>query len=245
MVLVESRIFIGTAGWSIPAQYGADFPDGASHLERYAKRFGAVEINSSFYRPHRTSTYVRWAAAVPDGFRFSVKLPKAITHEARLQGGDDLIAAFAEQVGGLAHKLGVVLVQLPPSLDFDALKAGRFFDVLQAAIRCPIAIEPRHVSWSSSSATALLTERRVARVIADPVVIPGGEAPAGGARLRYRRLHGSPHIYRSSYDAEFLARLAVTLEGERRDGVETWCIFDNTAAFQATANALELERSLA
>jgi uncharacterized protein YecE (DUF72 family) len=245
IALVETRIFIGTAGCSIPAQYGSDFPDGASHLERYAKQFGAVEINSSFYRPHRQSTYVRWAQTVPDGFRFSVKLPKSITHEARIQGAADLIAAFAEQIGGLGRKLGVVLVQLPPSLDFDVVKAGQFLGALQAAIGCPIVIEPRHASWSSPSATALMKERHVARVMADPVVIPAGEAPAGWPGLRYRRLHGSPRIYHSSYDSEFLAKLGSTLARERREGIETWCIFDNTASFQATANALELERSLA
>jgi uncharacterized protein YecE (DUF72 family) len=240
---MEPKILIGTAGWSIPAQYASEFDDGASHLERYAKRFSAVEINSSFYRPHRKSTYVRWAAAVPDDFRFSVKLPKTITHEARLQESAGPIAAFADEVGGLAEKLGVILVQLPPSLSFDAAKAVLFLDVLRAAIDCAIVIEPRHASWSSSHATALMTDRQVARVIADPVMIPSGEAAAGSPGLRYRRLHGSPRIYHSSYDPEFLARLGTALELERRDGIETWCIFDNTASFQATANALELERS--
>ena len=50
---------IGYAGWSIPKDFVAHFNAGTSHLERYAGRFRAVEVNSSFYRPHRPTTYAR------------------------------------------------------------------------------------------------------------------------------------------------------------------------------------------
>src|SRR5205085_4945044 len=74
---------VGCAGWSILSRHAGLFDAGASHLARYATRFDAVEVNSSFYRPHAQATYARWAASVPRRFRFSVKLPKAITHDAR------------------------------------------------------------------------------------------------------------------------------------------------------------------
>ncbi len=67
-------------------EHGAAFPVHGSHLERYAAALNAVEINSSFYRPHRLATYERWAASVPEEFQFAVKIPKAITHEQRLKG---------------------------------------------------------------------------------------------------------------------------------------------------------------
>src|ERR1700733_758054 len=76
---------IGTAGWSVPSRYAAEGPPGGSHLERSARRLNAVEINSSFYRPHRRTTYERWAQSTPIGFSFSVKIPKAMTHEQRLR----------------------------------------------------------------------------------------------------------------------------------------------------------------
>jgi hypothetical protein len=88
-----AAVRIGTAGWSIPTEHAAPFPALGSHLERYAAVFDAVEINSSFYRPHRPATYERWAASVPEGFRFAVKVPKAITHERRLKGVGDLLNA--------------------------------------------------------------------------------------------------------------------------------------------------------
>jgi uncharacterized protein YecE (DUF72 family) len=80
----------GCAGWSLPSAYAGDFGEGQSALQRYATRFSRVEINSSFYRPHKPETYARWAQAVPAHFRFSVKMPQAISHEAGLRGGGAL-----------------------------------------------------------------------------------------------------------------------------------------------------------
>ncbi len=85
----SDAIAVGTAGWSLPKTYAPRFPEAGSHLERYGQRFPAVEINSSFYRPHRVTTYAKWAAAVPDGFRFAVKVPRSVTHERRLIGADE------------------------------------------------------------------------------------------------------------------------------------------------------------
>ena len=87
--MTERRIYVGTAAWAIPKQYQDAFPTEGSHLVRYASRFDGVEINSSFYRPHRLSTYQRWADDVPEHFRFAVKMPKTITHESRLRNVDE------------------------------------------------------------------------------------------------------------------------------------------------------------
>jgi uncharacterized protein YecE (DUF72 family) len=77
--------------------------------------FSCAEINSSFHRPHRASTWEKWRDSVPSDFRFSVKLPKTVTHVARLVGTEELIAAFLGEAGLLGEKLAVLLVQLPPS----------------------------------------------------------------------------------------------------------------------------------
>ena len=101
------NVRIGCAGWSLPRAESSRFAAAGSHLERYASRFDAVEINSSFHRPHRPATYARWSASVPPAFRFSVKLPKAITHVLRLQDAGDPLATFLSEVAGLGEKLGV------------------------------------------------------------------------------------------------------------------------------------------
>src|SRR6476620_9198879 len=90
-------VYVGCAGWSIPKEHAGRFPAGGSHLERYAGRFNAVEINSSFYRPHRPETYARWAASVPESFQFAVKIPKEMTHTRRLRDVADPLARFLSE----------------------------------------------------------------------------------------------------------------------------------------------------
>src|SRR5580704_8863494 len=123
-------VFVGTAGRGIGRELWDLFGPGPNHLARYAGRFNAVEINSSFYKPHRPATYARWAASVPAGFRFSVKLPRAITHGARLKEVPAL-DVFLEQVCSLGDRLGPLLIQLPPSLAFDAQVVAHFLDSLR------------------------------------------------------------------------------------------------------------------
>ncbi|HEX8274608.1 MAG TPA: DUF72 domain-containing protein [Longimicrobiaceae bacterium] len=231
---------IGTAGWSLPREAQPHFPAEGTHLERYGGRFPAVEINTSFYRPHRPATYARWAASVPAGFRFSVKLPKAITHGLRLRGAADALDAFLAEAGALGDRLGCVLVQLPPSLELDADAAGAFFAELRARTDVDTACEPRHASWFTAEADALLAGAGVARVAADPARVPEAGEPGGAPDPVYYRLHGSPRVYYSAYDAAYLDALATRLREHAAAGRRAWCVFDNTASGAAASNALAL-----
>lgn len=234
----EAAIVIGTAGWSIPAPHQHAFAPDGSHLQRYAEVFPGVEVNSSFHRPHRLSTYQRWAAAVPEGFRFSVKLPKAITHVRKLVDAQALLAGFLAQVAGLGGKLGPLLVQLPPSLAFDVGVAERFLIHLRDRVSGPVVLEPRHATWFQPEADALLALFRIGRVGADPAPVPQASRPGGWAGLRYLRLHGSPRIYHSPYPDDAIRAALNSLSAERTAGDAAWCIFDNTASGAATLNAL-------
>lgn len=234
--------FIGTAGWSISSAAASHFPLDGSHLERYAQVLNCVEINSSFYRPHQPATYARWTASVPEHFRFSVKLPRSITHERRLHDGEAELDRFAGEVLQLGSKLGCLLVQLPPSLRFDADVAATFFYALRQRFDGMLAFEARHASWFEDTATELLRERCITRVRADPPAgQPGLHVPT--TDVAYLRLHGSPKIYYSDYPAEYLASLATCLRAQAQAG--SWCIFDNTAAGAALFNALDLQTLLA
>lgn len=201
----------------------------------------AVEINSSFHRPHRRATYERWAASVPDDFAFAVKMPKTITHEARLVAAEAPLDRFLEESGGLGAKRGPILVQLPPSLAFDLGIAADFFALLRDRTANDLVCEPRHQSWFTPEAEDLLVRYRVARVAADPPPATGAEAPGEWAGLRYTRLHGSPQMYRSSYDAAAIERHAA---GARKAGVDSWTMFDNTMTGAATLNALAMRATL-
>jgi uncharacterized protein YecE (DUF72 family) len=230
---------IGCAGWAIPKEASARFPAEGSHLQRYAARFNAVEINSSFYRPHRPATYARWAGSVPPAFRFAVKLPRSISHQQRLAGAGALLRQFAGEAGALGGKLGCVLVQLPPSLQFGPAIAADFFAALNDNFSCMLACEARHPSWFGAEAGELLRKNSISRVIADPPAgQPGPHVPTAAAV--YLRLHGAPKVYYSSYNKEYILELAQKLAETREAGHAAWCIFDNTAAGHAIPNALSL-----
>lgn len=238
---------IGTAGWRLPKRHQSLFPAGGSHLERYAARFPAVEINSSFYRPHRRATWERWGAAVPAGFLFSAKTPRTLTHERRLAEPEPLLDEFLAAVTGLGERLGCLLVQMPPSLAMDARVADRFFGSFRERYSRPLAAEPRHATWFTAEGDALLRAHRVGRVGADPVCAPGGDEPAGWPGTVYFRLHGSPRMYYSEYGADFLQRLLRRLDAARRSphlAEPVWCIFDNTALDAATVNAADVLSAL-
>lgn len=222
----------------MPAAFADQFPTSGSHLERYAQRFDAVEINTSFYRPHRVSTYERWALAVPDRFRFAVKIPRAITHEHRLENAEEALARFLNEVAGLGPNLGPLLLQLPPSLPFRAKTAGVFLHHLRRSVPGSIVCEPRHASWFAPAVERLLEELQIARVAADPAPVPGASEPGGWRGLAYHRLHGSPRIYYSAYPPKVLDSLAKRIADAALNEVPSWCIFDNTAAFAATGDAI-------
>lgn len=261
----NETLYVGCAGWSVPKE-GANsdtignvrhdiatgrsiVADGIetpkekrkSHLERYAAFFSAVEINSSFYRPHLPSTYARWRDTVPPEFRFSVKMPRTVTHDLRLKNCSVEVGKFLEGVGNLGRKLGCLLIQLPPSLGFDARIAGDFFALIRSSTDVPLALEPRHPAWFEPDTLRLLEQREVALVHADPSPT---EVPAQGlpqtASMAYFRLHGSPSMYHSSYDRLYLDELMQEIVRQRKQGQQVWCIFDNTASGAAFPNALTM-----
>ena len=235
-------IRIGTAGWAIPARVRDRFPEAGTGLQRYAARFVAAEINSTFYRSHRPQTFAKWAASVPDGFRFAVKLPKTITHERRLVGVDELALRFLDEASGLGAKTGPLLIQLPPSLAFDAPAMRGLLVLLRGRAGGPIVCEPRHPSWFDGDADRVLKDFDVARVAADPARVPEAARPGGSGSLAYYRLHGSPRMYFSEYGEDYVQDLARRLASE--EAAETWCIFDNTASGAAAADALLLQDQL-
>lgn len=239
-----AAVRIGTAGWTIPRACADAVRGSGSHLERYGLRFTCTEVNSTFYRPSRASTWVRWAESVAAGFRFAVKAPKAITHDAALAITDEThaaLVAFLGQVKLLGAKVGPLLFQLPPKQLFDPDRARTFFEHLRSLYDGSVVTEPRHPSWFSEEAGSLLSNLQISRVAADPAAVPEAALPGGSPTLAYYRLHGSPRKYYSEYGIDCLQRLASELKSAP---AETWVIFDNTASGAALSNALTLSELL-
>jgi uncharacterized protein YecE (DUF72 family) len=234
---------IGTAGWSIPRAAAFRFEPAGTHLERYSRLLRCAEINSSFHRPHAAATYAKWRDHTPGEFRFAVKMPRTITHDLKLQDARAPLATFMDQTDGLAEKRGPILVQLPPSLSFDAAVVTPFLDVMRQLYNGPVVWEPRHATWFSPAVASLLNRYGISRVAADPPPVPEAAIPAGWPRLAYFRLHGSPRKYWSRYDEDAIAALAATVRSAAT-AAAVWCVFDNTASGAAIENAWELHERL-
>ncbi|HYO92869.1 MAG TPA: DUF72 domain-containing protein [Polyangiaceae bacterium] len=235
---MSGNVYVGTAGWALPKPHAHAFPEGGSQLARYAQRFPMVEINSTFWRRHRPATFQRWHDSVPASFKFAVKIPRTLTHEAGLAAPLELLRAFFHDVAPLRRKLGPVLVQMPASLEFEARRAGAFFRTLRSLHAGCVVCEPRHASWYGGRADELFLLHRVTRVIADPPRPPVASEPGGARSVVYLRLHGSPHRYYSSYDTERLQQFAGVIA--RRGRCAAYCVFDNTASGAAAGDALRM-----
>ncbi|MFZ6872676.1 DUF72 domain-containing protein [Undibacterium sp. Di27W] len=255
------------AGWNVPGLINtellAQFPSllqvqdelsslkngvhAFSHLERYATLLNGVEINSSFYRSHLPATYARWRQSVPEGFRFSVKLPKTTTHVLRLKNCENELQKFIREASHLKEKLGCLLIQLPPSLPFNAEVARKFFSLLKQLSDTPLALEPRHASWFQAASFDLLLEHDICLVAADPGMagyeVLQDDFPVT-ASTSYLRLHGSPKMYYSSYGRVYLEKLRQRIDALSTHSRRIWCVFDNTADGAAFPNAVIMQSLL-
>jgi uncharacterized protein YecE (DUF72 family) len=162
------RIWIGTSGYNYPEWKGTFYPERlapAKMLPYYAARLPTVEINYTFYRMPTERLLAGWAAQTPETFRFTLKAPRRITHDARLRACEEITQAFCGTSRRLGERLGVLLFQLPPSLRRDLPLLQSFLDTLPPATRA--AFEFRHGSWHDDAVVQLLSDRRLALCVAD------------------------------------------------------------------------------
>jgi uncharacterized protein YecE (DUF72 family) len=226
-------IYVGTAAWSIPKIAMDSFPLEGTHLERYSKVLSAVEINSSFYKDHQAKSYKRWAACTPESFRFSVKLNKRFTHEGDLEIDCDDLRDNLRAIMELGEKMGVLLIQFAAGKKFNYERMRIFYKTIRDIYPGPVALEARNMTWMSNESIELMKEFNLSKADADPekcaITIPG--------QIKYYRLHGSPEIYKSNYESDYLDHLYDEMTNLTGD---VWCIFDNTTFGYATENALAI-----
>ncbi len=200
------RYRVGTSGYDYPEWRGAFYPEKwprKKMLPYYAERLDTVEINYTFYRLPTERLLAGWSAATPSGFRFTLKAPRRITHEARLAGCESVTDAFCAAAATLGEKLGALLFQLPPSFRKDVDLLARFLRLLPPGLRP--AFEFRHASWHDPVVFELLRERGAALCVAD------------GGRLRTPVRVTAGHAYfrlrDQGYDDADLTRWADTIAG--------------------------------
>jgi len=235
-----SELRIGTSGYVYPHWKGRFYPRELPQrdwLGYYAQHFDTVELNNPFYRQPERATFEKWRAAVPDDFRFAVKLNRFITHIKRLNVGADSIERSYGTMAGLGPKLAVVLAQLPPKWKFapDRLEA---YVTQVAPRRRRHAIEPRDASWLTPDALAVLRELRVALCLIDTPKWPSVDAVTAG--FVYIRFHGPERLYASNYTDDMLRAWADRIRGWRAQGLDVYGYFNNDLPDYAPRNAARL-----
>ena len=240
--MATTGIHIGTSGWSYRDWREIFYPENlkpAEYLSFYAKEFGVTEINTSFYHLPKLSTVEGWVQKVPARFYFCPKISRYITHVKRLLEPEETLPPFFHVFDPAKKHLGPVLIQLPPSLTFDAERTAHFFNVLKTNYgHYKFALEGRHRSWLSAEATALLQQYKIAWVIA----LSGNRWPYAEtitAPHIYIRFHGPDGRYDSLYPEKTIASFAGKIR-EWQGQHKIWAFFNNDWHGYALQNARQL-----
>jgi uncharacterized protein YecE (DUF72 family) len=174
--VLMDKIFLGTSGWSYRDWIGPFYTEkDKSMLNAYSKVFKTVEIDSTFYRYPSKGTVMGWVKYSPEGFIYTAKLPKLITHEKKLdlsEGVEEDLQKFIELMEPLhlSGKLGCVLVQLPPKFDYRPKEMEDFLKILPTQVK--FAVEFRDPSWMRRETLILLEKYRVAYTMVDEPLLP-------------------------------------------------------------------------
>jgi uncharacterized protein YecE (DUF72 family) len=267
---MAGTIRTGTAGWVFEPWRGTFFPEGLvqkKELAYAASLLTSIEINATFRANQKPASFARWASETPHGFEFSVKGPQLVTHIKRLRNCAEALANFfASGPLAMGDRLGPFVWQLPPNLAFDAETVAAFLEILPKDVeqylalagkaegtrqepfldtsgvtRIRHAIEPRHASFNTPEANALLARHNVARVIADTVDNPARELTADFA---YCRLQGPARAEATGYTDADIADWARTMAGWRDAGRDVYAYFVHEDKLHAPQNATALRRAL-
>jgi uncharacterized protein YecE (DUF72 family) len=242
--VVESvgvTVDIGTSGWSYDHWDGVLYPPGTPQRDRlahYVRRFGTVELNASFYRWPRDTSFASWRRRLPPGFRLSVKAPRGLTHAKRLYAPEPWVPRLTSAWHELGDRRAVLLAQLHPAHERDDARLDHFLAVLPPWMR--VAVEFRHPSWHTEEVFELL-ERRGAGYC----VMSGARLPCvlrATAPFVYVRMHGPDpdHLYAGSYPDDDLRWWADRVGEWRAGGRDVLVYFNNDGHGHAVRNAERL-----
>jgi uncharacterized protein YecE (DUF72 family) len=233
---------IGTSGWSYDHWNSVLYPPGmpvAKRLARYVQEFDTVELNASFYRWPKDSTFEGWRQRLPEGFTMSIKAHRGLTHFRRLQTPEPWVERFERCWRALGDRREALLVQLHPGMARDDDRLDHFLTVMPDWI--PVAVEFRHASWDHPDVYALLERHGAAYV-----VMSGARLPCvlrATSKLVYVRMHGPDDqtMYAGSYSDDDLRQWADRIHAWRDEGRDVLVYFNNDLGGHAVRNAWTLK----
>lgn len=248
-----TQFFIGTSGWHYNDWVGSFYPSditGYNELTYHARFFNTVENNSSFYRIASESAYKTWDKMTPDGYKFSIKLNKQITHINKLEVSDEVrekIAYILDTTQVLGRKIGALLIQLPASFTFDLDLLDTFLafftkEVRLRSFKFDLAIEFRNKYWFIDETYAVLQKYNVALAAADSSRYPGMRQLT--ADIAYIRMHGPTKLFASSYSDDQLKELAAYIQSISSAVRKIYVYFNNDFHGYAIHNAQTLKSLL-
>ena len=242
-------VVLGTSGWNYVHWYRRFYPLGLAPREQLtylARHFGSVEINSSFYRLPPEKYFQKWHSDTPEYFKFSVKVPRTVTHFKRLVDVEDDWAALLRATRPLQKKLSIYLCQFPPGYKAtgDTLAQMEGFIALVSASQVRVAYELRHASWFEPAALKMFTRTRACLVQADSSRYPHTPAGFAPAAFSYYRFHGPRQLYASQYTDDELRGWAALMSTDRAAGKDVYVYFDNDMNGFAISDAKRLQSML-
>lgn len=243
-MITMGDIMLGTSGWSYREWIGPFYKKGEKRmLSAYTKVFETVEINSTFYRYPTKGMAMGWQRYSPADFVFVAKIPRLITHEKRLdldQGVEDDLTRFCKIMEPLSlnGKLGCLLIQLPPSLEFDPELIERFFKILPTNIS--FAVEFRDLSWMTEETWELLRKYEVAYTIVDEPLLPPEMQLT--SKIAYFRWHGkgTRPWYNYRYDKDELKPWVPKVKEIAEKADKVYGFFNNHYHGYAVENCLQV-----
>lgn len=236
---MQSKIHIGTSGWSYKHWHGTFYPQGTKQKDEfayYARKFDSVEINNTFYRLPNETVFEGWEQHSPPNFLFILKASRYITHMKKLHDPDESLNRFLYHAAFLKKKLGPVLFQLPPFMKANTALLSEFLEALPAANR--YVFEFRNPDWQRQDIYALLRQHNCCCCIYE---LAGQLTPMiRTADFMYVRLHGPGDKYRGNYDEKTLRMWADRCRKWAVEG-DVFVYFDNDEKGFAAFNALRLQ----
>jgi uncharacterized protein YecE (DUF72 family) len=240
---MAQKYYVGCSGWHYEHWRGLYYPGKLPKpkwLQFYARRFGTVELNNSFYRLPSEKAFTTWRESTPAGFVFAVKVSRFITHIRRLRNLDAAVETFLSRARVLGGKLGPLLYQLPPNMKRNDELLRNFLSSLPTEYKH--LIEFRHESWIDDGVYDILRGHNIGLCVFD---MPGFSCPlVATSDFAYVRFHGSEGLYSSSYSDEELSRWAQRIAGLAQDVKAVYIYFNNDAAAFAVKNAMTLKNLL-
>jgi uncharacterized protein YecE (DUF72 family) len=237
---------IGTSGWSYPHRGGVLYPPGttpAARLGVYVAHFDTVELNASFYRWPRDSTFASWHRRLPAGLELTVKAPRGLTHGKKLYEPEVWIDRITAGLHELGDRHGPLLVQLAPAHERDDARLEYFLSRVPSWIR--VAVEFRHPSWHHPDVFSSLEQHRAAYC-----VMSGAGLPCilrATTDFVYVRMHGPDFdsLYAGSYSDRDLGWWSDRIKEWAGAGKDVYVYFNNDGHGHAVRNATTLRAMLA